>query len=280
VKIRILTGVVCIAILLPFIVFSHTWALVVFTLVCSLIGVYEMLKCTGNLNKAVIAVPSFLVAAAAQILPKINALKGDRFTSALLLIYVSYGVILMTGAVFSKGKVKVADAAISVTTTMYISFGFSALILLRNSEYGMVLFILAMLIPWVCDAMAYFVGVTCGKHKLIPEVSPKKTVEGAIGGIVGVCVAVAIFGLVMQFGFNKVPNYLMLMALAFVGGLLGMCGDLVASLIKREYGVKDYGTLFPGHGGVMDRFDSIIAVSSFMYVVCWVFSAWPLFIVW
>ena len=186
----------------------------------------------------------------------------------------------MMGAVFSKGTVKIADAAVSAVTTVYISFGFSSLILLRDRDYGMVLFILALLIPWVCDATAYFVGVTCGKHKLIPDVSPKKTVEGAIGGVVGVCVAVAVFGLVMQFGFNKVPNYFMLMALAFVGSLLGMCGDLIASLIKRECGIKDYGNLFPGHGGVMDRFDSMIAVASFMYVVCWAFSAWQLFIVW
>jgi phosphatidate cytidylyltransferase len=246
-------------------------------LIFALTGVYEMLKCTGALNKLVIAIPSFLVAAAAQILPRVDGLSGDRYLAATLLVYIAYTVLLMMGAVFSKGKVKIADAAISAVTTVYISFGFSSLILLRDKEYGMILFILALLIPWVSDAMAYFVGVFFGRHKLIPDVSPKKTIEGAIGGIVGVCVIVAIFGLIMQFGFNKAPNYVLLMVLAFVGGLLGMCGDLIASLIKREYGIKDYGNLFPGHGGVMDRFDSIIAVSSFMYVICWIFSASYLF---
>ena len=276
-KKRILTGVIGIPLLLPFIVFSHTWPLTVLMLLFALTGVYEMLKCTGALNKLVIAIPSFLVAAAAQILPRVSGLPGDRYLAAMLLMYIAYTVLLMMGAVFSKGKVKIADAAISAVTTVYISFGFSSLILLRDKEYGMILFILALLIPWVSDAMAYFVGVFFGKHKLIPDVSPKKTVEGAVGGIVGVCVIVAIFGLIMQFGFNKAPNYVLLMALAFVGGLLGMCGDLIASLIKREFGIKDYGNLFPGHGGVMDRFDSIIAVSSFMYVICWIFSASYLF---
>lgn len=276
-KKRILTGVIGIPLLLPFIVFSHTWPLTVLMLLFALTGVYEMLKCTGALNKLVIAIPSFLVAAAAQILPRISGLPGDRYLAAMLLVYIAYTVLLMMGAVFSKGKVKIADAAISAVTTVYISFGFSSLILLRDKEYGMILFILALLIPWVSDAMAYFVGVFFGKHKLIPDISPKKTVEGAVGGIVGVCVIVAIFGLIMQFGFNKAPNYVLLMALAFVGGLLGMCGDLIASLIKREFGIKDYGNLFPGHGGVMDRFDSIIAVSSFMYVICWIFSASYLF---
>ena len=279
-KKRVLTGVIGIIIFMPFIVFSQTWALVLATLALSVVGVYEMLKCTGKIDKPIITIPSFLVTVAAQILPRISNISEEKCTSALLLIYIFYTVILMMGAVFSKGTVKIADAAVSAVTTVYISFGFSSLILLRDREYGMVLFILALLIPWVCDATAYFVGVTCGKHKLIPDVSPKKTVEGAIGGVVGVCVAVAVFGLVMQFGFNKVPNYFMLMALAFVGSLLGMCGDLIASLIKRECGIKDYGNLFPGHGGVMDRFDSMIAVASFMYVVCWAFSAWPLFIVW
>ena len=276
-KKRILTGVIGIPLLVPFIVFSHTWPLTVLMLIFALTGVYEMLKCTGALNKLVIARPSFLVAAAAQILPRVDGLSGDRYLAATLLVYIAYTVLLMMGAVFSKGKVKIADAAISAVTTVYISFGFSSLILLRDKEYGMILFILALLIPWVSDAMAYFVGVFFGRHKLIPDVSPKKTIEGAIGGIVGVCVIVAIFGLIMQFGFNKAPNYVLLMVLAFVGGLLGMCGDLIASLIKREYGIKDYGNLFPGHGGVMDRFDSIIAVSSFMYVICWIFSASYLF---
>lgn len=276
-KKRILTGVIGIPLLVPFIVFSHTWPLTVLMLIFALTGVYEMLKCTGALNKLVIAIPSFLVAAAAQILPRVDGLSVDRYLAATLLVYIAYTVLLMMGAVFSKGKVKIADAAISAVTTVYISFGFSSLILLRDKEYGMILFILALLIPWVSDAMAYFVGVFFGRHKLIPDVSPKKTIEGAIGGIVGVCVIVAIFGLIMQFGFNKAPNYVLLMVLAFVGGLLGMCGDLIASLIKREYGIKDYGNLFPGHGGVMDRFDSIIAVSSFMYVICWIFSASYLF---
>ncbi|MBQ9692084.1 MAG: phosphatidate cytidylyltransferase [Clostridia bacterium] len=279
-KKRILTGVIGIVLLSPFIVFSHTWALVALMLLFSITGVYEMLKCTGALKNMVIAIPSFIVTAAAQILTKVTWFGGDKYTSAMLLVYTAYAVLLMMGAVFSKGKIKIADAAISAVTTTYISFGFSSLILLRDREFGMVLFILALLIPWVSDAMAYFVGVFFGKHKLIPEVSPKKTVEGAVGGIVGVCVATVIFGLIMQFGFNKIPNYILLMALAFVGGLLGMCGDLIASLIKREYGIKDYGNLFPGHGGVMDRFDSTIAVSSFMYVICWIFSASYLFKSW
>ena len=104
-KKRVLTGVIGIILFMPFIVFSQTWALVLATFVLSLVGVYEMLKCTGKLNKLIIAIPSFLVTAAAQILPRISKLSGDRYTSAILLIYISYAVLLMMGAVFSKAKI-------------------------------------------------------------------------------------------------------------------------------------------------------------------------------
>ena len=113
---------------------------------------------------------------------------------------------------------------------------------------------------------------------MIPDVSPKKTVEGAIGGIVGVVVSAVIFGLIMQFGFGKMPNYFMLITISLIGGFVSQWGDLIASLLKREYGIKDYGKMFPGHGGVMDRFDSMIAVSIFVYIVCRAFVTSPLFI--
>ena len=112
-KKRVLTGVIGIIIFMPFIVFSQTLALVLATLALSLVGVYEMLKCTGNIGKLIITVPSFLVTAAAQILPRLWGGEGELYTSVMLMIYISYAVLLMMGAVFSKGSVKIADAAIS-----------------------------------------------------------------------------------------------------------------------------------------------------------------------
>ncbi len=269
---RILTAVIGIILMIPFLVFSHTWALVVMTSVLAVVGIGEILKCTNQLKNVFLSVTCFAVALTAQILAKV--MPYQLYSSIMLLVYAGATVILLTFAVFSKGKISISDAARSAAMTIYISFGFSSFILLRSiNGAGLILFLLAFFIPWVCDAMAYFVGVSIGKHKLIPDVSPKKTVEGAIGGIVGVVALTAVFGIVMQLAFARTPNYPVLLLLAFVGGLIGQCGDLIASLLKREFGVKDYGRLFPGHGGVMDRFDSNIAVAGFIYIVCTIFQS-------
>ncbi len=272
---RIITGVVGIAVLLPFLIFSDTWALVVMTSVMSVFAVCEVLKCTDQIRRWAVTVMCIGVCLAAQILTRL--LDSDIYTTVMLLTYVAFSVVLMTMAVFSKGSFKLMEATQIAVIVMYISFGFSALVLLRDLESGMALMLLAFIVPWVCDAMAYFVGVFFGKHKMIPDVSPKKTVEGAVGGIVGGVLITVIFGIIMQFGFGMYTHYPMLIVLALVGCLVSQWGDLIASLLKREYGVKDYGKLFPGHGGVMDRFDSIIAVSTFMYIVCRSFSGVSLF---
>lgn len=271
---RIITALVGIALLIPFIIFSYTWPVFIFTVLTSTVAVWEIIACIGQ-KKWYIVAPSVLVAVAVQVLTRI--LSVDSYLTVVLLTYLGFLVLIMTEAVFSKGSFRFSEATQIAAMTMYISFGFAAMVLLRDMNDGIFLFLLALLIPWVCDAAAYFVGVFFGKHKMIPDVSPKKTVEGAVGGIVGVVVAAVIFGLIMQLGFSKTPNYFMLIAIALVGGFVSQWGDLIASLLKREYSIKDYGKLFPGHGGVMDRFDSMISVSIFVYIVCRAFYAFPLF---
>ena len=141
---------------------------------------------------------------------------------------------------------------------------------IRGGEY---LYLLAFLGAWVTDVFAYFTGVLLGKHKLIPDVSPKKTVEGAIGGVVFCTLSFVGFGLLYNHfwaadGEKTIP----LVAMAIVGFLVSIVsqvGDLSLSLLKRKYGIKDFGKIFPGHGGVMDRFDSVLAVSV-MLTVCFV----------
>lgn len=148
----------------------------------------------------------------------------------------------------------------------------SCIVLLRYSPCGeplgifMVLFLLFC--AWFGDSGAYFVGTFLGKHKLCPLISPKKTVEGLIGGIVTVGIVSALTILI----FNSFVvtenqlNYLVLVPLSMVASLVGVVGDLSASVIKREYDVKDFGNIMPGHGGVIDRFDSVIFVAPFLYI--------------
>lgn len=274
---RIMTAAIGIVILIPFVIFSDKIPLIVFTTVISAIGVYEMLKCVGKEKELLLAVPSFAVAIAAQILVRVIN-DGMTYWGCMLLIYVVYSFISLVCAIFSAGRIKVSEATTVIVMTVYIAFGFSSLILLRDLQYGLVLFFLWFLIPWICDAMAYFTGVFFGKHKLIPAVSPKKTIEGAVGGIIGTLIVITVFALITQFGFGMRPNYPVFLIVTLVGCLVSQCGDLIASLIKREHGVKDYGNLFPGHGGVMDRFDSCIATGPFIYLVCTLFSSNALFL--
>ncbi len=272
---RIITSLVGIALLIPFIIFSRTWPILIFTTLVSTIAVWEIVSCVGHSKKWYVLIPSFLVSIAVQVLTRI--LSVDAYLTTVLLTYLGFSVLIMTAAVFSKGSFKLFEATQIGTMVIYQSFGFASLVLLRDMNDGLYLFLLAFVIPWVCDAAAYFVGVFFGKHKMIPDVSPKKTVEGAVGGIVGVVISAVIFGLIMQYGFGKTPNYLMLITISIIGGFVSQWGDLIASLLKREYSIKDYGKLFPGHGGIMDRFDSMIAVSIFVYIVCRAFVSYPLF---
>ena len=275
-----MTAIVGILILIPFLVFSNDWPLILMTSVIGVLAVFEILRCTGLVKQIHLTVISLATVLFAQIATRI--LTVDRYLTVALIVYMVYAVISMTFSVFSKGKIQLSDLCQSAMIIVYVSFGLSCLTLLRDfsEEYGLVLFLLAFFVPWVCDAMAYFVGVFFGKHKMIPDVSPKKTVEGAVGGIVGVVLAIVIFGLVMHFGFGKQPNYFLLIALALIGGLVSQWGDLIASLLKREYGIKDYGKVFPGHGGVMDRFDSLFSVSIFIFAACKLFEQVTLFVSW
>ena len=135
----------------------------------------------------------------------------------------------------------------------------------------MYIYLLAFVGAWVPDTFAYFTGMLFGKHKLIPDVSPKKTVEGAVGGVVFCVLAFVGFGLLYNNlwvieGGGKLPLWIMAVMGVLVS-IVSQIGDLSLSLLKRKYGIKDFGKIFPGHGGVMDRFDSVLAVS-IMLLVC------------
>jgi phosphatidate cytidylyltransferase len=153
-------------------------------------------------------------------------------------------------------------------------------ILLPRSEYGYdaIFFILLILcFAWGGDTCAYFAGRAFGKHKLCPVVSPKKTVEGAIGGVLGTMLFGVAATLIYSIAADRteafsrsnigVPMYLIIALLGVVAAILGIYGDLFASVVKRQCGIKDYGTIFPGHGGILDRFDSVMFIAPFVSIV-------------
>lgn len=159
------------------------------------------------------------------------------------------------------------DVGLTVLPLIYVIVFFSFMILISEKQQGRFFIWLIFISSWGCDTLAYYSGRYLGKggkHKLLPKVSPKKTVEGAIGGLAGSIIGCTVYGWVMsQFGVTMGIYHYAIIGL--LGGIFGQCGDLVASSVKRHVGIKDYSNLIPGHGGILDRFDSILLVSVVVY---------------
>jgi len=138
----------------------------------------------------------------------------------------------------------------------------------RISKDGAYTVWLIFISAWGCDTCAYLVGRAIGKHKMTPVLSPKKSIEGAVGGIVGSALIGALYGTIFKTNLTEFSNPAVFCAIiGACGGFISMFGDLSASAIKRQYQIKDYGNLIPGHGGIMDRFDSIIFTAPLIYIL-------------
>jgi phosphatidate cytidylyltransferase len=179
------------------------------------------------------------------------------------LIFVVGLIINLTITVFFE-EYNIVDASITYLGIFYVSIPFSLIALISDKIHGNYFVWIIFISCWVCDSLAYYSGRFFGKTKLIPKVSPKKTVEGAIGGLIGSIVAVTAFGFYIQNKGIFIPifNYV---AIGLLGGVICQIGDLAASSIKRYAGAKDYSNIIPGHGGILDRFDSILFTSVLVY---------------
>jgi phosphatidate cytidylyltransferase len=189
---------------------------------------------------------------------------GDRLT------LTGIGLLFLTFALLFLFRIRnIADAArevaYAVLAFIYIPFLLMHLVMLRQTQFGVEWLLVIMLIVMTNDTAAYYTGCTFGRNKLYPLVSPKKSIEGALGGLLGsVCGT-----LLAKFTFFQQLTLVDALVTAIVIGMLGQAGDLFESLLKRSFGVKDSGTIFPGHGGVLDRLDSILfaAPATYYYVV-------------
>ncbi len=182
--------------------------------------------------------------------------------SVCLIIFVSMAVI-----VFGHKKYNIVDVCATAFGIAYIPFLMSFLIMLRNMEYGNILIWLIFIGAWGTDTLAYTFGRLFGKRKIIPEISPKKTLAGAIGGILGCIFLMIVFGVIVRNYFGLSISYVALILLGLLCGTISQIGDWTASAIKRYVNVKDFGNIMPGHGGVLDRFDSILFVAPVIYYV-------------
>ncbi len=265
---RIITSIVALAVLLPVLFFSDTVVFPIAIAVVSLIAMYEIFKCIGMQKRIGVILPVYLFAVVSPFLMR-YLWSRTAFTMIAFMVAALYIIYLFAHVVWSHGSLPFGDGAAMFAIAVYILAAMASIMYVRDfSNGGKYLYLLIFLGAWVTDVFAYFTGYFIGKHKLIEDVSPKKTVEGSIGGIVFCAAGFALFGWIVNHFFGQSANILFLIISGIILSVVSQIGDLIMSVIKRHYGIKDFGKLFPGHGGMLDRFDSILAVSLGLAAIC------------
>ena len=256
---RVIFGGIALAIFLPFL-WVGGLPFQLFVGVLAMIGVAEIVKMKG------FEVYSF-EGLMAMLGTFVLAVPMDHYlpflpTDASLSAYTILVFFILSGTVLNFGKYSFDDAIFPIAASFYVGIGFQNLINARIAGIDKVL--LALFIVWATDTGAYLIGKSYGKRKLLPRVSPNKTIEGSIGGILSAVVVAFVFMLIKPAVYAPQNFFIMLIFVA-IFSVFAQFGDLVESALKRYFGVKDSGKLIPGHGGVLDRFDSMIFVFPIMH---------------
>ncbi|MCI9264040.1 MAG: phosphatidate cytidylyltransferase [Oscillospiraceae bacterium] len=250
---RVLVAVVCIPLIFVVFYFLPPIGLPIAISLLSMIALHEVLWSTGFVKNLWISGLSIVLSGLVPFWIYI----GGGMNSALAGIFV-YFVVMFLIAISSHYTVTLEKMGGSFFFAVLIPYFLSSFVRLSNMELGGFLILLPLVVSFASDAFALFAGMAFGRHKLAPALSPKKTVEGALGGLTAAVVFCMLYGLILEKGFQVEANYLLLALYGLLGSLVAQLGDLSFSYIKRQYGLKDFGNIFPGHGGVLDRFDSVI----------------------
>ncbi|MGJ7910686.1 phosphatidate cytidylyltransferase [Neobacillus sp. LXY-1] len=251
-KQRIITAVVAAALFLP-IVFYGKFPFVLLTYLLATVGLYELLRMKKINVFSVNGLLSFLFLWVILFPGRYHEILDDFYYSKTEL-GIAFILLMLTYTVITKNRFHFEDAAFSIMSAVYVGIGFY--FFMETREAGLVYIFYSLFIIWATDSGAYFIGKAMGKNKLWPEISPNKTVEGFIGGVVCSLVVAALFA-----HFSKIDaGFITLLGVTMVLSVFGQIGDLVQSAYKRHFNVKDSGKILPGHGGILDRFDSLLFV--------------------
>ena len=260
-KSRILVAVLGV----PVLIYVVLWApsIVMMTALCLLAGVgsMELQQCVSGVKR------SRLVSLSAIVSIFTVEWYYDR-PEVVALLFLLEGVIIFCDAIFKGGKIKFQQIMAALFGSIAIGWSFSSFLRMESSGIHRGWLLLPFILSFACDTFAFFAGITLGKHKLAPKVSPKKTIEGSVGGLLGNVLCGLLFVWVMDrfFGGSAI-GYGPMALLALLCGVVAQVGDLSFSLIKREFGIKDYGHLFLAHGGVLDRFDSVLFAAPVIEII-------------
>lgn len=255
-KTRLISGIVMVLILIGTVGYG---GMVWFGLlaVISLIGMSELYKVMG-IEKQLLGFVGYLAAIAYY---GVLCVTGMQMT----MLFILFLILVMAVYVFSYPKYRSEQVMTAFFGLFYVAVMLSYVYQTRMLPDGAIVVWLIFLSSWGCDTCAYCVGMLIGKHKMAPKLSPKKSVEGGIGGVVGAALLGALYALAVNQWGGANANALHYAIICGVGGMISQIGDLAASAIKRNHDIKDYGKLIPGHGGILDRFDSVIFTAPVIY---------------
>lgn len=255
---RLISGILLVIIALVTIIMGKDVLFVTIAII-SLIGLSEILK-VFKVHTKLPGVSAYLAAIGYFVLLRLE------YMEYFMPMIIAYLMVLMAIYVFSFPKYHTNEIIPCFFGVFYVVIMLSYVYQVRMMEDGLYTVWLIFLCSWGCDTCAYLVGVMFGKHKMAPILSPKKSIEGAIGGLVGAALLGLAYAHIFKGNMTSINNPLILFpVVCVVGGLISMVGDLAASGIKRNNDIKDYGKLIPGHGGILDRFDSVIFTAPIIY---------------
>lgn len=260
---RTISGAVLLLLMCTTIVLgSEVW--LVTTVLLSFIAMFEMLR-VFNLHKSAVAIVAYL----SNVL--LYGLLYFGLNEYLIMVMIIAFILLMAIYVICWPKYTVTDISKAIFTFIYTGFCMSFLYQIRMLDNGIIYIWLVFIGAWGSDTCAYLTGILIGKHKLPSTLSPKKTIEGCLGGIAGAAILGGLYGAWAENELTGAVNYIIIFAIAgAVASVLSQIGDLCASAVKRNCEIKDYGKLIPGHGGVMDRFDSIVFLNPIIYYMLFI----------
>ncbi|ADI27269.1 phosphatidate cytidylyltransferase [Geobacillus stearothermophilus] len=258
-KQRIITGVIAAALFLPIVIFGG-FPFIIVTYILATIGLFELLRMKGMHPLSFVGAAG-LIALWLLLVPARYGGEWLASGTAKFGVLAALAFLLLVGTVVTKNALSFDEAAFVVLAVVYVGVGFFCFGAVRL--VGFVYFVYALFVIWATDIGAYFFGRAFGRRKLWPEISPKKTVEGAIGGIASAAVVAAIY----EWAAAPFGSLAAALGVALLLSVFGQLGDLIESAFKRHYGVKDSGAILPGHGGILDRFDSLLFVLPILYIL-------------
>lgn len=261
-KTRILAAVVLVPLLLIVVLaLPKIVTAVLFGLMCA-IAAYELMQGTGMVKHPRLVIYAMVSGLLVGVWSGIGAPYSWGVLWVLVFVAALFGEMMLAHT-----KIRFEKLGITMVAGLLIPFLFTSLVRIHSGSVGRHLIMMPFVIAFLSDSCAYFTGIAIGKHKLAPVISPKKTVEGLVGGLVGAMAGMVIYCLVLNLAFGFTVHYGIALVYGVVGSLGAVFGDLCFSVIKRQTGIKDYGNLIPGHGGILDRFDSMMIVGPLVEVL-------------